>query len=214
MAKIIGIDLGTTNSVAAVMQGGEPVVVPDAATASHRLFLLAHDRIIEVVETGDVCHFSRAMHPLVKAAAMVERNGTDYAVYLNRVFGDDPDRLDGRRKDAVLRRDLSQRHPAFDDLHSARALLRTFSAGRAEPHLFIFYLRETEGGLPDDFADAEASDPVPRANRVAQSALIAVFEGISALLLDAICYFFVVGYILHGISQASNLFLTSGLRYP
>jgi rubrerythrin len=29
--------------------------------------------------------------PLVKAAAMVERNGTDYAVYLNRVFDDDPD---------------------------------------------------------------------------------------------------------------------------
>jgi len=28
--------------------------------------------------------------PLVKAAAMVERNGTDYAVYLNRVFADDP----------------------------------------------------------------------------------------------------------------------------
>ena len=29
--------------------------------------------------------------PLVKAAAMVERNGTDYAVYLGRVFLDDPD---------------------------------------------------------------------------------------------------------------------------
>jgi rubrerythrin len=29
--------------------------------------------------------------PLVKAAAMVERNGTDYAVYLNNVFHDDPD---------------------------------------------------------------------------------------------------------------------------
>jgi len=29
--------------------------------------------------------------PLVKAAAMVERNGTDYAIYLNRVFADDPD---------------------------------------------------------------------------------------------------------------------------
>ena len=28
---------------------------------------------------------------LVKAAAMVERNGTDYAIYLNRVFADDPD---------------------------------------------------------------------------------------------------------------------------
>ena len=29
--------------------------------------------------------------PLVKAAAMVERNGTDYAIYLSRVFDDDPD---------------------------------------------------------------------------------------------------------------------------
>ena len=29
--------------------------------------------------------------PLVKAAAMVERNGTDYAIYLGRVFLDDPD---------------------------------------------------------------------------------------------------------------------------
>jgi molecular chaperone DnaK len=30
MAKIIGIDLGTTNSVVAVMEGGEPVVIPTA----------------------------------------------------------------------------------------------------------------------------------------------------------------------------------------
>ena len=29
MAKIIGIDLGTTNSVVAVMEGGSPVVVPN-----------------------------------------------------------------------------------------------------------------------------------------------------------------------------------------
>src|ERR1035437_3481855 len=32
-----------------------------------------------------------AIVPLVKAAAMVERNGTDYAIYLNNVFRDDPD---------------------------------------------------------------------------------------------------------------------------
>ena len=29
--------------------------------------------------------------PFVKAAAMVERNGTDYGIYLNHVFHDDPD---------------------------------------------------------------------------------------------------------------------------
>ena len=30
MAKVIGIDLGTTNSVVAIMEGGDPVVVPNA----------------------------------------------------------------------------------------------------------------------------------------------------------------------------------------
>lgn len=29
MAKLIGIDLGTTNSVVAVMEGGEPKVIPN-----------------------------------------------------------------------------------------------------------------------------------------------------------------------------------------
>jgi len=29
MAKIIGIDLGTTNSVVAVMEGGSPVLIPN-----------------------------------------------------------------------------------------------------------------------------------------------------------------------------------------
>src|SRR3970040_2926820 len=30
MSKIIGIDLGTTNSVVAVVEGGDPVVIPTA----------------------------------------------------------------------------------------------------------------------------------------------------------------------------------------
>ena len=30
MAKIIGIDLGTTNSCVAVMEGNEPIVIPNS----------------------------------------------------------------------------------------------------------------------------------------------------------------------------------------
>ncbi len=39
----------------------------------------------------DPARLDPAVIPLVKSAAMVERNGTDYALYLNRVFHDDPD---------------------------------------------------------------------------------------------------------------------------
>ncbi|MES1168696.1 MAG: Hsp70 family protein, partial [Oleiharenicola lentus] len=33
MSKILGIDLGTTNSCMAIMEGGEPVVIPNAEGA-------------------------------------------------------------------------------------------------------------------------------------------------------------------------------------
>ncbi len=53
---------------------------------------MKHWRIDEVAwDRFDAAKVDPALLPLVKAAAMVERNGLDYATYLNHVFADDGD---------------------------------------------------------------------------------------------------------------------------
>lgn len=53
---------------------------------------MKHWRIEQVAwDRFDPARVNPEVVPLVKAAAMVERNGDDYAVYLKRVFADDPD---------------------------------------------------------------------------------------------------------------------------
>ncbi len=53
---------------------------------------MKHWRIADVAwDRFDPALVDPGIVPLVKAAAMVERNGMDYAVYLGRVFRDDPD---------------------------------------------------------------------------------------------------------------------------
>ena len=53
---------------------------------------MKHWRIDDVAwDRFDPGKVDASLVALVKAAAMVERNGRDYATYLNRVFGDDPD---------------------------------------------------------------------------------------------------------------------------
>ena len=53
---------------------------------------MKHWRIEDVAwDRFDPSKVDEGLVHLVKAAAMVERNGTDYATYLNRVFRDDPD---------------------------------------------------------------------------------------------------------------------------
>src|SRR5690606_18266311 len=50
MAKIVGIDLGTTNSVVSVLEGGEPVVIPNAegsrTTPSVAAFTKNNERLV------------------------------------------------------------------------------------------------------------------------------------------------------------------------
>ena len=44
MGKVIGIDLGTTNSCVAIMSGGDPVVIANAEGEPHDSFGRRHHR--------------------------------------------------------------------------------------------------------------------------------------------------------------------------
>lgn len=82
MGKIIGIDLGTTNSVAAVMEGGEPVVIPSAE--GNRLF----PSIVAVnPKTGE-----RLVGQVAKRQAVINSHNTIFSVkrFMGRKF-DDPE---------------------------------------------------------------------------------------------------------------------------
>ncbi len=57
MSKIIGIDLGTTNSVVAVMEGGEPVVITGSEGSRLCPSVVAvnpktHERMVGLVANG------------------------------------------------------------------------------------------------------------------------------------------------------------------
>ena len=57
MSKIIGIDLGTTNSCVAVMEGGKPVVIPNQegsrTTPSVVAFTKTGERLVGEPASGD-----------------------------------------------------------------------------------------------------------------------------------------------------------------
>ena len=60
MGKIIGIDLGTTNSCVAVMEGGEPTVIPNAegsrTTPSVVAFSNTGERLVGKVAKNQAYH--------------------------------------------------------------------------------------------------------------------------------------------------------------
>src|SRR5580765_8333195 len=69
MGKIIGIDLGTTNSVVAVMEGGEPTVIPSAEGGR------TVPSVVAFTKTGE-----RLVGQLAKRQAVTNPTNTVYSI--------------------------------------------------------------------------------------------------------------------------------------
>src|SRR4051812_24912065 len=77
MSKIIGIDLGTTNSVVSVMQGGEPVVIPNQEGAR------TTPSVVAITKNGE-----RLVGQVAKRQAVTNPENTIYSIkrFMGRRF--------------------------------------------------------------------------------------------------------------------------------
>ena len=82
MGKIIGIDLGTTNSCVAVMEGGEPVVIANAegsrTTPSVVAFSKTNERIV-----GQVAKRQSITNPDRTVMSIKRHMGSDFKVHID-----------------------------------------------------------------------------------------------------------------------------------
>ena len=82
MAKIIGIDLGTTNSCVAVIEGGEPVVIANAEGARTTPSVVAFGKTGERM-VGQVAKRQAITNPDKTVASIKRQMGTEYRVKID-----------------------------------------------------------------------------------------------------------------------------------
>ena len=82
MAKVIGIDLGTTNSCVAVIEGGEPVVIANAEGARTTPSVVAFSKTGERM-VGQVAKRQAITNPDKTIASIKRHMGTDYKVNID-----------------------------------------------------------------------------------------------------------------------------------
>lgn len=88
MEKVVGIDLGTTNSVIAVMEGGSPVVIPNSEG------FRTTPSIVAYTKKGDLL-----VGQIAKRQTVINSENTFYSV--KRFIGSNPNEVDSSLKDVA-----------------------------------------------------------------------------------------------------------------
>src|SRR6202034_2250769 len=92
MAKVVGIDLGTTNSVIAVWEGGEPTVIPNAEGSR------TTPSVVAFTDNGE-----RLVGQLARRQAILNPKGTIYSAkrFVGRHFDEVTSELNAVSFDVV-----------------------------------------------------------------------------------------------------------------
>jgi len=127
MSKIIGIDLGTTNSVVAVMQGGEPVVIPNQEGGR------TTPSVVAITKTGE-----RLVGQVAKRQAVTNPENTVYSI--KRFMGHRYDEV----ADEVKRVPYKVARGPHDD-----ARIDIFGKAYTPPELSAMILQKLKGAAED-----------------------------------------------------------------
>ena len=82
MSRIIGIDLGTTNSCVAVVENGQPVIVPNSSGARTTPSVVAFTKKGERL-VGDVARRQAATNPDRTISSVKREMGTDWSIRID-----------------------------------------------------------------------------------------------------------------------------------
>src|SRR5665213_1090929 len=109
MAKVVGIDLGTTNSVIATMEGGQPTVIPNAEGSR------TTPSVVAITESGE-----RLVGQLARRQAILNPKGTIYSAkrFIGRHFEEVQSELSAVSYDVVEGPDGSARFNIRGKLYS------------------------------------------------------------------------------------------------
>ena len=145
MGKIIGIDLGTTNSVVAVMEGGEPTVIPSAEGGR------TVPSVVAFTKTGE-----RLVGQLAKRQAVTNPTNTVYSIkrFMGRRF-DDPETA--HSKELVPYK--VERDPRSDGIRVALADGKTYTPPEISAMILQKLKADAEAYLGEKITEAVITVP-------------------------------------------------------
>ena len=148
MAKAVGIDLGTTNSVIATMEGGQPTVIPNAEGSR------TTPSVVAFTDNGE-----RLVGQLARRQAILNPKGTIYSAkrFIGRTYDEVSSELEAVSFDVVPGPDGAVRFKVRDKLHAPEEIAAQILRKLAEDAGKFLGEKVTEAVItvPAHFNDAQ-----------------------------------------------------------